>query len=771
MITAPEGLASKFPAIVHIYTDVLRVLANSPRPMTAGQLAAATRRDPSNVRRDLKKLEEAGVATLDSEGAFITDAGVAWVRGQAVAEGLQSVGDQPARRAGHANFRPNPDQPRKAFDDDVIRGIADTIAADAEGGGAGILQPLLVRPRAASDPLDGDAANPVRMIWAGEQRWRAIGLLIAEGRLPDALDPAAGGGIPFEERDEPPGGASFLALVENGARSDLDPLEEAFAFLDYVTREGLSARQAAINTGRAAKGEGGVRTVQIRLKVAREATEEAIAEYRRTKDWNALVDSVQKASETPEERREREIRKGVAGLMGRRRLALIELAHKAVLEPDDSNTGRSAAVRRDFNDPTGAISALVQHAGAMYGGGLARISDVAKAWLIEQGLLDVENPRQTLAAAWREHGLLETTIEDRFAGETITWSTEWLNPPPPPVAPEEPTMFDPPAAKPEPKLWDLLPGRSIITLAEILHLSADPVDDAFLPQAQAGKYWLDANLSTMKDGGLLTIIHEPAKPPFIRITDKGLDLYAMALDELGVNFRPDDMRPSPGELQCIRGARGQAGWPGPGMVTEWLNIEPVIEALVPTADRAIGPGRDDGEAPNHEDLDDDEALAAAARVRVDVDRAMAKLPVSGFVRLMKDAGLGGVLRIRHDTPGVVFDAEGEDVLTIDQHNQLPDDLVHARATLIAAALNAANGAGVPLILPDVAEGEDLSPVSQVESALTRVAEWMRWNHMGLHGLPEAEVVYGQVSEALNAARWARNAEQQAATSVDSEAAE
>ena len=233
------------------------------------------------------------------------------------------------------------------------------------------------------------------------------------------------------------------------ARSDLDPLDEAYAFLDYVTRTGVSARQAAIDTGRAARGEGAVRTVQIRLKVAREATPDAIARYRQTRDWNELVATVQQSSETPEERRAREIRKGVAGLMGRRRLALIELAHKAVMEPDDSGTGRSAVIHLPvYTEPTGAVTALLQHAGAVFTNTSGRISDVAKAWLIEEGLLDLDSPRATLAAAWRDHGLLESTIEDRLAGAAIIWSTEWLNPPPPPVEPpaEDVPLFAAPKA-------------------------------------------------------------------------------------------------------------------------------------------------------------------------------------------------------------------------------------------------------------------------------------------------------------------------------------
>jgi ParB-like chromosome segregation protein Spo0J len=697
-----ETRAPVFPAVVHTYTDLLRVLDQTKAPMSAAQLAEATDRVVSNVRRDLPKLREAGVIAIRGDAIEITPKGERWVDGQDVAEGrgrptveAGALAEPLARRAAHAAFRPNPEQPRKAFDEAVIRGIAETIVADAQAGGAGVLQPLLVRPRDPADPLDGDEANPVRMIWAGEQRWRAIGLLIAEGRLPDILDPARGGGIPFEERAEPPGGAAFLALVENGARSDLDPLEEAFAFLDYVTREGLSARQAAINTGRAAKGEGGVRTVQIRLKVAREATPEAIARYRRDRDWNALVDSVQQKGETPEDLRARAIRKGVAGLMGRRRLALIELAHKAVLEPDDSGTGRQAVKRSGFKDPTGAMEALIQHAGAIVTDRAARISDVARTWLIEEGLLDPENPRRTLAAAWREHGLLETTIDDRLTAEPIVFSTEWLNlPPPAQPAPDEdePTMFDPPPAPATRSLAQILPGRSVITLAEILHLAPAPDEGAFIPQAQAGKYWLDANVSTMKDAGLLTLIHEPGQPPFVRITDTGLQAFGAALAERGQAYTSFPL--SRGNLDRIRGAWGQAGWPQDvyGMVTEWLNIEPAQDdpqaALLPSAAAAL-----EEEPEDDRTVDDILGPLALMNIVEAADPANGPAFLSG---LFERVGFRGpfVASQAREEEGVVHDATGRLLLTCDQHGEETHDMALAQAIVVAAALNASLGLSV-----------------------------------------------------------------------------
>jgi len=759
-----------FPAVVHTYTDALRVLCKATAPMTAAQLADATVRDKANLRRDLHKLRDAGVIAQVGDASTITAKGRDWVRGQDLAEGLLVLADpNPPTAADHGRsgvqrapfhaFRRNPDQPRKTFDPVVIAGIADTIVAAGD-----LLQPTLVRPRNAADPLDGDDANPIRMLWAGEQRLRAVELLIEQDRLPAALDPVKGGGIPYVERDAEPGSTAFLALIENGARAPLDPLEEAFAFVDYMNDTGItSARQVAINTGRAGKGdEKGVRTVQIRIKVAREATPEAIDEYRHTRDWNRLVETVQQKGETQDERRAREIRQGCSGLMGRRRLALIELAHKAVLEPLSSDARPMVATSYNYVDPTGAVSALVQFAGGVFSRDEARVSDVATAWLIDEGLLDLEDPARTLAAAWREHQLLESTITARLESSPIIWSTEWLNVTPAPeavTAADDPALFDlpPPDSVPAKPL----PAMAIIALAEVLHASGYP-ERSPEPIATAYRYWLDGNLSVMKDAGLVAIVHAQAQPPRILLHPEGVAALNREAAARGMTILlpvGDDA------LNLLR--QSLIGFTGEGYVTDWLNAAPSKEemeqAVTFTVTRANPPGRDDGEAPNHEDLEEDEAVAAAGQVLITVDRAMASLPVEGFARLMTAAGLDGPFKTRPDVPGAVFDSKDDDLLVLDQHGALPDDLVRARATLVSAALNAASGAGVPLTLKDLPDGEDKSTGARVERALGRVRDWMAWNYEGLHSLPDVTDLYSEISEALNASRYDRRAAAERAT--------
>jgi ParB family transcriptional regulator, chromosome partitioning protein len=116
---------------------------------------------------------------------------------------------------------PNPNQPRTAFDDDALQALADSIAAN------GVLQPVLVRPR---------AGGTYELI-AGERRWRAAKLAGLE-KVPALV----------RERDD---AASLeLALVENMARQDLSPVEEARACAALVEELGLTREEVGRRVGR-----------------------------------------------------------------------------------------------------------------------------------------------------------------------------------------------------------------------------------------------------------------------------------------------------------------------------------------------------------------------------------------------------------------------------------------------------------------------------------------------------------------------------------------
>ena len=116
--------------------------------------------------------------------------------------------------------RPNPQQPRRSFDETALRELADSISA------YGILQPLTVRDRGG-----------VYELVAGERRLRAA--RIAGLREVPCLVAEVG------EED-----AALLALIENLQRRDLDYMEEAAAIARLIRRYGLSQQQAAEKLGK-----------------------------------------------------------------------------------------------------------------------------------------------------------------------------------------------------------------------------------------------------------------------------------------------------------------------------------------------------------------------------------------------------------------------------------------------------------------------------------------------------------------------------------------
>jgi|GEM_PF-41626 len=112
----------------------------------------------------------------------------------------------------------NPFQPRRDFDQASIDELADSIRKH------GLLQPLLVRAKP-----DGEAGY---QLIAGERRWRAaqqVGMETVPCRV-----------IEFEDRQ-----ASEAALEENLKREDLNVLEKARAFKDYLDRFGGTIEELA----------------------------------------------------------------------------------------------------------------------------------------------------------------------------------------------------------------------------------------------------------------------------------------------------------------------------------------------------------------------------------------------------------------------------------------------------------------------------------------------------------------------------------------------
>ncbi|WP_180685850.1 ParB/RepB/Spo0J family partition protein [Streptomyces gossypiisoli] len=103
---------------------------------------------------------------------------------------------------------PNPDQPRKFFDEDAHRELTESIKEN------GLLQPVVVRV------VEGEEVP--HMIVAGERRWRACkeaGLTVVPVRILEDID---------EEK------AFVLSISENVNRADMTIMEEAGAYADLV---------------------------------------------------------------------------------------------------------------------------------------------------------------------------------------------------------------------------------------------------------------------------------------------------------------------------------------------------------------------------------------------------------------------------------------------------------------------------------------------------------------------------------------------------------
>jgi ParB family transcriptional regulator, chromosome partitioning protein len=116
---------------------------------------------------------------------------------------------------------PNPSQPRRHFDEAALVALADSLRE------RGVLQPVLVRP----------VAGGSYELIAGERRWRAAQLAGFET-------------VPALVRPHDDAASLELALIENMAREDLNPVEEARACAVLVDELGLTREEIGRRVGR-----------------------------------------------------------------------------------------------------------------------------------------------------------------------------------------------------------------------------------------------------------------------------------------------------------------------------------------------------------------------------------------------------------------------------------------------------------------------------------------------------------------------------------------
>jgi ParB/RepB/Spo0J family partition protein len=222
-----------FPAIVHTYTDALRLLEAEPG-LTIEAVAERTGRVKSNVRRDWPKVVEAEVVESVGDGFSLTDKGARWVKGIEVAEGRASLTRDTSDPANlslcHDEILPDPDNARRDWTSDDAVADLEALATDIRDNG--LLQNLIVR----RNP-DAVAAQEWILV-GGERRWRALGLLIERGEwLADQT-------VPARRLNADDLGIRLAALAENLQRRALNPIEEATAYRG-LREAGLTTEQIA----------------------------------------------------------------------------------------------------------------------------------------------------------------------------------------------------------------------------------------------------------------------------------------------------------------------------------------------------------------------------------------------------------------------------------------------------------------------------------------------------------------------------------------------
>jgi len=116
---------------------------------------------------------------------------------------------------------PTPRQPRRSFDEAGLEALAGSLRE------RGVLQPVLVRP----------VAGGTYELVAGERRWRAAQIAGLEN-------------VPALVRERDDAEALEAALIENMAREDLNPVEEARACAALVEELGLTRESVGLRVGR-----------------------------------------------------------------------------------------------------------------------------------------------------------------------------------------------------------------------------------------------------------------------------------------------------------------------------------------------------------------------------------------------------------------------------------------------------------------------------------------------------------------------------------------
>jgi ParB family chromosome partitioning protein len=118
------------------------------------------------------------------------------------------------------DVKPNAMQPRKTFNEEALRGLAESIETH------GVIQPVMLRKNGKGYELI-----------AGERRWRAA----RKAGLKE---------VPAIVRDLTEEENALFAIIENMQREDLNPMEEAAAFRNIMDLYGMTQEAVSKSVGK-----------------------------------------------------------------------------------------------------------------------------------------------------------------------------------------------------------------------------------------------------------------------------------------------------------------------------------------------------------------------------------------------------------------------------------------------------------------------------------------------------------------------------------------
>jgi ParB/RepB/Spo0J family partition protein len=211
-----------------IHAKDLLTLLEAETFKSDAEVARRLGRDPANVSKSLKVLRDAGRLG----GRTVTPVGREVL---ALLAGQGAAADPVVAVSGvlHHQVLPDPDQPRRFFDQDKLDELEASIVELGD-----LIEPIVIRPIREIAP---GLAN--YMLIAGERRWRAIGQAIAHGTW------AADKPVLAVVKDADDKLARRMALIENLQRDDLRPIEEARSIQLIAELDGLSVSQVGVSLG------------------------------------------------------------------------------------------------------------------------------------------------------------------------------------------------------------------------------------------------------------------------------------------------------------------------------------------------------------------------------------------------------------------------------------------------------------------------------------------------------------------------------------------